>query len=45
MLAYRALYFLLPLCIAVVVYLVLEKRARAMRDANSQGNSADARVG
>lgn len=45
LLAYRALYFLLPLCIAVVVYLVLEKRARAMRDANSQGNSADARVG
>lgn len=38
LLAYRALYFLLPLCISVVVYLVLEKRARAMRDANRQGD-------
>jgi len=39
LLAYRALYFLLPLSIAVVVYLVLEKRARAMRDANTQGET------
>lgn len=35
LLAYRALYFLMPLCIAVVIYLVLEHRAKAMRDANT----------
>lgn len=43
LLAYRALYFLLPLCIALVVYLVLEKRARAMRNvhiASSPGEPA-----
>lgn len=31
LIGYRVLYFLLPLAIATIVYLVLEKRARAMR--------------
>ena len=31
LIGYRALYFLLPLVIAVVVYLVLEKRAKHLR--------------
>ncbi|PRB80458.1 lysylphosphatidylglycerol synthase domain-containing protein [Pseudomonas sp. MYb185] len=34
LIGYRAIYFLLPLCIALTVYLVLEKRAKAMRSAN-----------
>lgn len=36
LLAYRALYFLLPLSIAVIVYLILEKRARSMHNANTE---------
>src|SRR5690554_3080172 len=43
LLAYRALYFLLPLSIAVVVYLVLERRAKSMRDSNT-GIDAQPRV-
>ena len=43
LLAYRALYFLLPLSIAVVVYLVLERRAKSMRDGNT-GIDAQPRV-
>lgn len=39
LLAYRALYFLLPLSFAVVVYLVLERRAKAMRNANTEINT------
>lgn len=35
LIAYRALYFLLPLSIAIVLYLVMEKRAKAMRTANA----------
>ena len=35
LIGYRAIYFLLPLSIAVAVYLVLEKRAKAMRQANA----------
>ncbi|MBM7061900.1 UPF0104 family protein [Pseudomonas sp. UL073] len=34
LIGYRALYFLLPLLIACVVYLVLEKRAKALRQKN-----------
>jgi uncharacterized membrane protein YbhN (UPF0104 family) len=36
LLGYRALYFLMPLGIACVVYLVMEKRAKAMRLGNSK---------
>jgi uncharacterized membrane protein YbhN (UPF0104 family) len=36
LIGYRALYFLLPLAIATVVYAVLEKRARKMRAAANQ---------
>jgi len=32
LIGYRALYFLLPLAIAAVVYIVLEQRAKAMRE-------------
>lgn len=35
LIGYRAIYFLLPLGIAMCVYLVLEKRAKAMRSANT----------
>jgi glycosyltransferase 2 family protein len=31
LIGYRAIYFLLPLGIAVIIYLVMEKRAKAMR--------------
>ncbi|MNC84162.1 Inner membrane protein YbhN [compost metagenome] len=31
LLGYRTLYYLLPLLLAVVTYLILEKRAKAMR--------------
>ena len=34
LLGYRALYFLLPLSIACVVYVVMENRAKAMRGSN-----------
>gem|GEM_PF-5151372 len=34
MIGYRVIYFLIPLMLAVVVYLVLEKRAKAMRSKN-----------
>jgi len=30
-LGYRTLYYLIPLVVAIVTYLVLEKRAKAMR--------------
>ena len=36
LLDYRALYFLLPLGIACVAYLVMEKRAKAMRGSNEK---------
>ncbi|MDF2643873.1 MAG: putative rane protein, partial [Pseudomonas sp.] len=36
LIGYRAIYFLLPLLIAVVVYLVLEKRAKKMGLNNQQ---------
>lgn len=36
LIAYRALYYLLPLSIAIIIYLIMEKRARAMRQANTQ---------
>ncbi|MEJ6655787.1 MAG: lysylphosphatidylglycerol synthase domain-containing protein [Pseudomonas sp.] len=35
LIGYRAIYFLLPLGIALCVYLVLEKRAKTMRNANT----------
>lgn len=35
LIGYRAIYFLLPLGIALAVYLVLEKRAKTMRSANT----------
>lgn len=35
LIGYRAIYFLLPLGIAMCVYLVLEKRAKTMRSANT----------
>lgn len=31
LLGYRTLYYLIPLLLAVVTYLILEKRARALR--------------
>ncbi|SHM92536.1 hypothetical protein SAMN05216593_104380 [Pseudomonas asturiensis] len=36
LIGYRAIYFLLPLMLAVVVYLVLEKRAKKMNAKNQQ---------
>ena len=36
LIGYRAIYFLLPLSIALVTYLVLEKRAKSMRSINTQ---------
>lgn len=39
LLGYRALYFLLPLSIACVAYLIMEKRARAMRVSNEKGGN------
>ncbi|WP_440092748.1 lysylphosphatidylglycerol synthase domain-containing protein [Pseudomonas syringae] len=36
LIGYRAIYFLLPLMIALVVYLVLEKRAKKMGEKNQQ---------
>ena len=38
LIGYRAIYFLLPLGIAMCVYLVLEKRAKTMRSANTIPN-------
>ncbi len=35
LLAYRTLYYLIPLVLAVITYLVLEKRAKAMRRQDS----------
>jgi uncharacterized membrane protein YbhN (UPF0104 family) len=34
LIGYRVIYFLIPLMLAVIVYLVLEKRAKAMRSKN-----------
>lgn len=43
LIGYRAIYFLMPLMIALVVYLVLEKRAKKMGEKNQQrmGEEAD----
>jgi uncharacterized membrane protein YbhN (UPF0104 family) len=42
LLAYRALYYLAPLAVAIVVYLLLEARARAAaRDGAANGTLAD----
>jgi uncharacterized membrane protein YbhN (UPF0104 family) len=38
LIGYRVIYFLIPLMLAVVVYLVLEKRAKAMRSRNEARN-------
>lgn len=38
LIGYRVIYFLIPLILAVVVYLVLEKRAKAMRRKNQARN-------
>jgi uncharacterized membrane protein YbhN (UPF0104 family) len=38
LIGYRAIYFLLPLLIAVVVYLVLEKRGKKMGEKNQLAN-------
>lgn len=40
LIAYRALYYLLPLSIAIVAYLIMEKRAKAMRQSNSAQSEA-----
>lgn len=40
LIGYRAIYFLLPLSIALVTYLVLEKRAKSMRSTNTQQEAA-----
>lgn len=32
LLGYRTLYYLVPLLLAVIIYLTLEKRAKAMRE-------------
>lgn len=40
LIAYRALYYLLPLSIAIVTYLIMEKRAKAMRQSNSAQSEA-----
>lgn len=42
LLGYRTLYFLIPLLLAVITYLVLEKRAKAMRQ---QGEAAVGKSG
>ena len=42
LIAYRALYFLLPLAIACVVYLVLEKRTRTIEKDRGSGASSGA---
>ncbi|MBD8602727.1 MULTISPECIES: lysylphosphatidylglycerol synthase domain-containing protein [unclassified Pseudomonas] len=42
LIAYRALYFLLPLAIACVVYLVLEKRTRTIEKNRESGASSGA---
>ncbi|MBD8682731.1 lysylphosphatidylglycerol synthase domain-containing protein [Pseudomonas sp. CFBP 13719] len=42
LIAYRALYFLLPLAIACVVYLVLEKRTRTIEKDRESGASSGA---
>jgi len=38
LLGYRALYFLLPLLIASVAYLILEKRAKHLRQQHESSN-------
>lgn len=38
LIGYRAIYFLLPLMLAVVVYLVLEKRAKRLGEKNRQAS-------
>lgn len=42
LIGYRAVYFLLPLLVAVVVYLVLEKRAKQMGLQNQQRTGGEA---
>ena len=39
LIAYRALYYLLPLSIALVTYLIMEKRAKAMRESNTEAHT------
>lgn len=39
LIGYRVIYFLIPLMLAVVVYLVLEKRAKALRSKNEARNA------
>ncbi len=43
LIGYRAIYFLLPLAVACVVYLVLEKRAKKLRQNTGQENSEEPR--
>ena len=38
LIGYRAIYLLLPLLVAVVVYLVLEKRAKKLRQKSEQAS-------
>lgn len=40
LIGYRAIYFLLPLVLAVVVYLILEKRAKRLGEKNRQASDA-----
>lgn len=42
LIGYRAIYFLLPLAVACVVYLVLEKRAKKLRQNGNQEASSEA---
>lgn len=44
LIGYRAIYFLLPLLIALVVYLVLEKRAKKMGQKNQQRMGQEAKT-
>lgn len=41
LIGYRAIYFLLPLAVACVVYLVLEKRAKKLRQSSNQETSTE----
>lgn len=43
LIGYRAIYFLLPLLLALVVYLVLEKRAKKMGEKNQQRMGEEAK--
>ena len=43
LIGYRAIYFLLPLAVACVVYLVLEKRAKKLRQNADQETGEEPR--